>query len=664
MRRSLNKWCVGVVLLVVLNTVAKQSFAQVPFDCSGRMFRVIERDGGTAFEEIKLFSEEQAIDFEPLAFMPDIKLNGICYRPTDHLIYGLQLGDTYQLIQIDAHYTLCTLKELPLPSQFLFVSGDISPDGRYLVLLGFSQQEDNNILALVDLEDPDYHTELSVLGTSSSGEAIFCADVAFHPTTGTLFGFDHREGRLLKIDIARKLIDDQTYPTTGNLTGNMPSIFFNAEGRLFGIAAPNDQAFNRTFYEFDLAKGTATNLQQLGVEFNQDACACPFEVNFYNRVSTRKSFPCTTIEFTITIVNQSPFIQNSLQLRDTFQSGIEIESIRYPNFTGRILSGVGTNVLALDGFDVPIGTDSIEVFLRVPPSVELGAFTNQAYLYNVNTQRAGPPEMRLSDDPATPQVQDATAYEIQDLDLNFEEEFPVICPGETISIDVGIEGAQAYEWSTGAKTPSIKVSQPGIYDVEVTTGCGSVSGSISVEQDDLRLDLGDAIKEAEEGAWLSLSPAVNSYSNILSYYWTASDDQTNVACWTCSEVEVPAKEGANYFVEVTNENGCQAKDSIRVYVRPFNFYAPTAFSPDGNGQNDQFLLFGKKDFTILNFSIYNRWGAKVYFRENGKANDLNFAWDGFYQGQLANTGVYIWGAKVQTENGQIKQLSGEINLIR
>lgn len=664
MQRFFNKWYVGMVLPVLLCTLAKQSFAQVPFDCSGRMFRVIERDGGTTFEEIKLFTEEKVIDFEPLTFMPGMELNGICYRPTDNLIYGLDLGDTYQLVQIDADYTLRVLKELPLPNQFLFVSGDISPDGRYLVLLGFSQQEDNNILALVDLEDPDYSTELLVLGTSTSGEAIFCADVAFHPTTGTLFGFDHREGRLLKIDIANQVIDDQAYAKTSNLTGNMPSLFFNAEGRLFGIAAPNDQALNRTFYEFDLATGAAQDLQQLGLEFNQDACACPFEVNLYNQVSTREAFPCTTIEFTITIVNQSPFIQNSLQLRDTFQSGIEIESIRYPNFTGRILSGVGTNVLALDGFDVPIGTDSIEVRLQVPASVELGRFRNQAYLYNVNAQREGLPEMRLSDDPKTPQVQDATAYEIQDLDINFEEEFPVICPGETISIDVGIEGAQAYTWSTGAQTPSIEVSQPGIYDVEVTTGCGTVSGSIYVEQDDLRLNLGDAIKEAEEGAWISLAPAVNSFSSVRSYYWETSADPMNLACWTCSEVEVLVQEGATYFVEATNENGCSASDSIRIYVQPFSFYAPTAFSPDGNGQNDQFLLFGKKDFTILNFSIYNRWGAQIYFQENGKANDPTFAWDGIYQGQLANTGVYIWRAQVQTENGQLKQLSGEINLIR
>lgn len=664
MRRLLNKWCVGLVFFIILNTAAKQSFAQTPFDCSGRMFRVVEQDGGTAFEEIKLFSETQAVDFESLAFMPNVSLNGICYRPKDHLIYGLELGETYQLVQIDANYRLRTLKELPLPNQFLFVSGDISPDGRYLVLLGFSPQEDNNLLAMVDLEDPDYHTELSVLGTSTSGEAIFCADVAFHPTTGTLFGFDHREGRLLKIDIDRQLIDDQTYPTTDNLRGNMPSIFFNAEGRLFGIAAPNNQALNRTFYEFDIAKGTATNLQQLGIEFNQDACSCPFEVNFYNRVSTRKAFPCTSIQFTISIVNQSPFVQRGLQLRDTFQSGIEIESIRYPNFSGRIQSGIGSNILALDGFDVPIGTDSIEVLLRVPPSVEIGTFTNQAYLYNVNTDRDGPPEMRISDDPETAQVQDPTYYEVRDLEVNFEEEFPVLCPGETLSIDVGIEGAQAYKWSTGANTSTIEVSQPGIYDVEVTTGCGSVTGSIYVDQDDLRLDLGDAIKEAEEGAWLGLSPDVNSFSDIQSYYWTASDDQIELACWTCSEVEVPAQEGVSYYVAVTNENGCQATDSLRVNVRPFSFFAPTAFSPDGNGQNDQFLLFGKKDFTILNFSVYNRWGARVYFQEDGKANDPNFGWDGFYQGQLANTGVYIWGAKVQTENGQIKQLSGEINLIR
>ncbi|MEM6377202.1 MAG: hypothetical protein AAF705_03255, partial [Bacteroidota bacterium] len=276
MQRSSIKWYVGTVLLACLTMLVKQSFAQQPFECSGRMFRVVEENEGTSFEEIQLFTDGQAIQFEPLAFMPNVSLNGICYRPKDHLIYGLQLGEVYNLIQIDANYDLRILKELPLPDRFLFVSGDISPDGRYLVLLGFSPNESNNMLALVDLDDPNYSTELMILGTSVSGESIFCADVAFHPTTHDLFGFDHKNGRLLKIDLERKVIDDQSYPKTPNLTGNMPSLFFNSEGRLFGIAAENDLAFNRTFYEFDLASGKAKEWQQLGVEFNQDACSCPF----------------------------------------------------------------------------------------------------------------------------------------------------------------------------------------------------------------------------------------------------------------------------------------------------------------------------------------------------------------------------------------------------
>ncbi|MEM6376827.1 MAG: gliding motility-associated C-terminal domain-containing protein, partial [Bacteroidota bacterium] len=365
-----------------------------------------------------------------------------------------------------------------------------------------------------------------------------------------------------------------------------------------------------------------------------------------------------------TIVNQSPFVQNNLQLRDTFQTGLEIESIHYPNFQGRVLSGVGSNVLALEGFDVPIGTDSILVRLRISPDVALGSFSNQAYLYNVNTQVDGPPEMRRSDDPETAKVEDPTHYELGDLAINFEDEFPVLCAGETLLLDVRVEGALSYSWSTGSQSPSIEISQPGIYDVTVTTPCGSVSGGIYVSQDDLRIDLGDAVKEAEIGARINLKPAINSFSDIQSYYWRVPDNQESLDCWTCPEVEVIAQEGAIYSVETINENGCRATDSIRVNIRPFKFYAPTAFSPDGNGENDQFYLYGQKDFTILNFSVYNRWGARIHFMENGQANDPNFSWDGFHQGQLANAGVYLWGAKVQTENGQVKQLSGEINLIR
>ncbi|NJK83162.1 MAG: hypothetical protein HC912_04430 [Saprospiraceae bacterium] len=317
--------CVWMVFFYLISPVC----AQTPFDCNGRMFRVIEKQGGTLFEEITFDDATGKVDFTERNLYFGERINGIAYHPTQNLIYGVLLGKTYRLCRIDGDYQLEKLVELPLPTGMLFVSGDISPDERYLVLLGFSPDETTNLLALVDLSSPNFETQLFPLKTTHpSLPSIYCADIAFHPTKNELYGFDHLSGRLITIDIQKGEIDNSTFPVSEVLQGNVPTIFFDAFGTLFGIGSPTAGfSTNRRLYRFDLGTGLITDLQRLSFEGNQDGCSCPYKVKLLNRVSERNISACRTFDFTFTVINRTDIVQQNVTFSDTLPAHFVINAI-------------------------------------------------------------------------------------------------------------------------------------------------------------------------------------------------------------------------------------------------------------------------------------------------------------------------------------------------
>ena len=81
------------------------------------------------------------------------------------------------LCRIDANFNLEVLQTLPLPTDLVFVSGDISPDEQHLVLFGFGNTNAENIFALVDVQNGDYETQILPLQTTNPDQPyIFCAN--------------------------------------------------------------------------------------------------------------------------------------------------------------------------------------------------------------------------------------------------------------------------------------------------------------------------------------------------------------------------------------------------------------------------------------------------------------------------------------------------------
>ena len=126
-------------------------------------------------------------------------------------------------------------------------------------------------------------------------------------------------------------------------------------------------------------------------------------------------------------------------------------------------------------------------------------------------------------------------------------------------------------------------------------------------------------------------------------------------------------EKTDFTITVRNDYGCELIDRVSVFVNKDNqFEAPNAFSPNGDGRNDFFLLFGKESNVekIELFEIYDRWGNKVFESRNMELNNEPTGWDGRLNGQLLSVGVYVWMAKVKRIDGEEAIVYGDVALVR
>jgi gliding motility-associated-like protein len=115
-----------------------------------------------------------------------------------------------------------------------------------------------------------------------------------------------------------------------------------------------------------------------------------------------------------------------------------------------------------------------------------------------------------------------------------------------------------------------------------------------------------------------------------------------------------------------NSGGC---DSLRilnlVILKESPFFAPNVFSPNRDGINDRFTLYGDAFLQrIEQLTLYDRWGNKLADYTDLPPSDPSFGWDGRHRDQDMDPAVFIFTARVLLLSGETREVSGEVLLLR
>lgn len=237
-----------------------------------------------------------------------------------------------------------------------------------------------------------------------------------------------------------------------------------------------------------------------------------------------------------------------------------------------------------------------------------------------------------------------------------------LCPGDSAFISASVSGGYGqyfYNWpQTGETTPGIWVypEETTNYIVNVSDECQtfSVPGSVQVAIVKPTADF-----SITSGTFFTNLPIqfVNLSSDAVTYVWDFGDGNMS----TDVHPQNTYLDEGIYYIELVaiDEKGCT--DTI---VKPIGIeeewyvYIPNSFTADNNRLNDVFRVstFGVSELTI---DIYNRWGERIY-----TSNELDFAWDGTFEGEIVPDGTYTYNVLVKTNSGREEKFVGHVNVLK
>ena len=628
--------------------------AQQPFVCRGSFYLAIAPQSSSSVYEVQVSQATGNVTFNNLPSGPvGFVLNGLGYRSADNFIYAVD-SETGALYRIDGNGAAFPLGEPEgMPLSVSYPAGDVSPDGKNLVLLSVSGGFNGSTEAIIfiDLEAPNHPARTVYFPNNNS--AVY--DIAFDPTDETLYGWDALNQRLVVIDTDAGRIET---PFPSDATGGtLGSVFFDAFGNLFGYGSSFGTGSQDTFFAIDKTTGKITIEATGPAAQRSDGCSCPYTVQMKKRVEPARAIPCNELTYYFELANASGRVQVGLTFEDVFPEGFLITSIDNPVGGTIAAGGIGTSRLRIEQINLPEGRSVLAVAVAVPEGA-FGVYKNQATL-------SGLPEglgtVAVSDNPATAVQNDSTNVFIDSLSIDLNQFPHSLCPGDTISLAPSVAGGD-FLWSDGSTSPELTVTEAGLYSVTLSSGCDEAMASIAITEVPLSLELGEDI-EILLGDSLALQPDILG-SPPFSYQWLG-DTLGALSCTGCASPRLRPFDDAFYYLALTDANGCTVLDSVAIRVlKDREVYLPNAFSPNGDGRNDAFYPQSRRAEEVAIFRVFTRWGELVFEASDVYTNDSRSGWDGTFKGRMLPPGVYTYVVEVRFLDGLVRRLAGDVQLAK
>lgn len=244
------------------------------------------------------------------------------------------------------------------------------------------------------------------------------------------------------------------------------------------------------------------------------------------------------------------------------------------------------------------------------------------------------------------------------------------CAPYTVNFNNTTTGGQTYQWSFGDGSTATDIAPthtyllPGVYTVTLIA-----SNTESCNKTDTASFTVTVSGSPTAGFSFTPVPALentattyfNTSQNATHYHWDFGDGTTlNTVNIDTTVTHIYNKTGDyNTCLIAYNNVGCTDTvcHTVPALIRPL-VDVPNAFSPNGDGQNDQVHIRGY-GIDKVTWNIYNRWGMLIF-----TTTDKNLGWDGTYKGVIQPQEVYMYTLDVQFSDGQRYRKTGDITLLR
>lgn len=234
-----------------------------------------------------------------------------------------------------------------------------------------------------------------------------------------------------------------------------------------------------------------------------------------------------------------------------------------------------------------------------------------------------------------------------------------VCKGSSVTLTASCD--YPLQWNGFAPGASVTLSPQftAAYTVQASNELNCVTvAHATVRVVDFKMALDYTPRPAEKGSPVMLLSSANMDYTILSWLPAAA-----FGADLGKNQSITATKSMYVAVVGKNEGNCidTAEVFLEVLPKPRTFL-PTAFSPNGDGLNDYFGPVFVRDYYIKNFSIFNRWGQRVYAIAG--TSQLDKGWDGNYNGNACESATYYYLLVVENPGGEVETLKGDVLLVK
>lgn len=204
-----------------------------------------------------------------------------------------------------------------------------------------------------------------------------------------------------------------------------------------------------------------------------------------------------------------------------------------------------------------------------------------------------------------------------------------------------------------------------VFDNQSGAECPYEEVIIVDQPDPVLVDLGEDPPAVELGDSLTtLTAQITNALPVINISWNQPVECVDPNF--CNEVLISPLNPTFYSVTVTDENGCIGVDDVFVDVSDSrNVFFSNILSINSQIGNNEFnLVTGQGVSDIETLIIYDRYGNLMFETSGLNADGTSEAWDGRFDGQFVNPGVYVYYARVSFVDDRVIEYSGNITVVR